>query len=92
MKILIDELINSWEHWENLDDDAKRLAEDLGVKKEDMDEAVSQIKSLLEYWFNNEDGFRIDFEINHYKDPGEQTESIKNLIRAKVPLLYGWQK
>lgn len=81
MKVLIDWLLNSWEHCEDISSDALMLMESLSFDKKNEQNIIQELNQMMEAWIDNEDNIRIEIELNYHKDPEVYNDKIVSFIK-----------
>lgn len=84
MDKIIDALLNSWEHWDNLEQESKHLAEQLSEDDEVKGQLQTELKSLFQSWIDNEDNFRLDYELNYFKNPEKYDLELRTKIKQVI--------
>lgn len=84
MKLFLNWLINSWEHCEDVDDDALSIIEELTSDFDLQNRLKTEVSSLMNSWLNNDDNMRLDVELNYHKNPSLYEEKLMELVRTKV--------
>lgn len=79
MDIILDALVNSWENWDNIEEEASFIAHDLDLSPELENGVSRELKALLTAWMDNEDNVRINFQMAKINDI-----ELKDWVRTKV--------
>jgi hypothetical protein len=88
MKQIKDALLNSYEFWEDLNQEATELvlSLDLSLTKEQENKMITNVKKMMKSWIENDNNFRIDVELNYHKNPQEYEEKLDEFIKNFVKI------
>lgn len=86
MKKILDSLLNSWEHWENLQQESYLLAQEVVSSKEEVKALQPKIYSLMKAWVNDDDNIRTNIQINYHTDPNKYNQETINFIKKFVQI------
>lgn len=88
MKQIKDALLNSYEFWEDLNQEATELvlSLDLSLTKEQENQMITNVKKMMKSWIENDNNFRIDVELNYHKNPQEYEEKLDEFIKNFVKI------
>lgn len=84
METLLDALLNSWEHWEDLQEEAQLLAQEIGGTSAEVEDLQPHIHRLLKSWVDNEDNVRLNIQLNYHKSPAKYNLEILKFIKQFV--------
>ena len=86
METLLDALLNSWEHWGDLNEEAQLLAQEIGDSQSQTDDLQPHILRLLKAWSDNDDNVRMEIQMNYHKSPSKYNLETLKFIKQFVQI------
>ena len=84
METLLDALLNSWEHWEDLQEESLLLSQEIGGTQAEIQDLQPHILRLLKAWVDNEDNVRLNIQMHYHQSPAKYNLEILKFIKQFV--------
>lgn len=84
METLLDALLNSWEHWGDLNEESQLLAQEIGGTDAEVQDLQPHIYRLMKAWVDNDDNVRLDIQMNYHKSPSKYNLEALKFIKQFV--------